>query len=278
MARKKLKDDDVIKFEFSTYQNIQEIGKGGFGIVYSTYRDGKRYALKTFKNDDANKEVTKDFIKELKQLHAITFHPNINKFYGITRGITIMESTAIFRKKGLNHTFEISLNEIIQISKQITDGLDHLHKNNIIHCDLHSKNILINDDKFLIADFGLSRKIDDTYNSSASIIKGMPAYLDPYCHCEPGKKLDQKSDIYSLGVIFWELTSGIPPFASAFNGIITLVYALAGFREQVIPGTPIGYEKLYRKCWNTEPEERSTINKILEDLNSISKRENTIYT
>ncbi|RIB25801.1 kinase-like domain-containing protein, partial [Gigaspora rosea] len=94
----------------------------------------------------------------------------------------------------------------------ITEGLGHLHKNGLIHCDLHSKNILRNDDKFLIADFGLSRKIDDTYNSSASMIKGVPAYLDPQCHCEPGKKPDEKSDIYSLGVIFWELTSGIPPF------------------------------------------------------------------
>ncbi|CAG8811786.1 43425_t:CDS:2 [Gigaspora margarita] len=141
----------------------------------------------------------------------------------------------------------------------------------------HSKNILINNNKFLIADFGLSRKIGDTYSSSNSITKGMPAYLDPHCCCQPGKKPDEKSDIYSLGVIFWELTSGIPPFANANHGITIIFQAFSGYREKTIPGTPTEYANIYKKCWNIEPKERPTICKILENLNAISKRETITF-
>ncbi|RIB25809.1 hypothetical protein C2G38_407680 [Gigaspora rosea] len=84
----------------------------------------------------------------------------------------------------------------------------------------------------------------------------MPAYLDPHCYCQPGRNPDEKSDIYSLGVIFWELTSGIPPFSRAPNGFAILIQAFAGYREQAIPGTPTDYAKLYRKCWNAVPEDR----------------------
>ncbi|KAF0499948.1 kinase-like protein [Gigaspora margarita] len=222
--------EDIIKYDYSVYENVEVIGKGGFGIVYSANFNGEKVALKSLKCNEINKEVSKEFIKELKQLHAINFHPNINQFYGITRDL----------------------------------------ENKFM---MHSKNILINDDKFLIADFGLSRQIDDTYSFSSSIAKGMPAYLDPHCYCQPGKKPNEKSDIYSLGVIFWELTSGVPPFLSTSNGFVILTQAFAGYREQAIPGTPTDYANLYKKCWNAVPKERPTILKILEILNSISKRE-----
>ncbi|KAF0499953.1 kinase-like protein [Gigaspora margarita] len=282
--QKWFKDSDVIEYEYS-YENKKEIGSGGFGTVYSAERDGKMFALKSFKNNDMNNEVTKEFIKELKLLHAISSHPNINLFYGITRDPETNKLMLVLQfanggnlrqyleRKWQDGIFGISLNEVIRISKQITNGLGHLHKNNIIHCDLHPKNILINDDKILIADFGLSRKIGDTYTSSTSITKGMPAYLDPHCCFQAGKKPDEKSDIYSLGVIFWELTSGIPPFANAISGLVIIVQAFHGYRETTIPSTPTEYAKLYKKCWNIEPKERPTICKILENLNAISKKE-----
>ncbi|KAF0499942.1 kinase-like protein [Gigaspora margarita] len=282
---KTLQEENIINYEYSAYENIEIIEKGGFGIVYSANYYGKKVALKCLRCDEVNKETSKEFIKELKQLHAINFHPNINQFYGITRDLENKFMLVLqfanggnlkqyLRKKWHDDIFEISFYEIIEISKQITDGLGHLHKNNIVHCDLHSKNILINDGKFLIADFGLSRQIDDTSSLSSSIAKGMPAYLDPHCCCQPGKTPDEKSDIYSLGVIFWELTSGIPPFAYV-NGFVILFQTSTGFREQTIPGTPTDYAKLYKKCWNAEPKERPKINKILENLIFISKNETT---
>ncbi|KAF0490229.1 kinase-like protein [Gigaspora margarita] len=278
-----IKDDEITKYDYSECKNIRAIEKGGFSTVYSAVYEGKKIALKSLDSEEENKEASKEFIKELKQLLAITSFPNINKFHGITQDPKTNKFMLVLQfanggnlrqhlyKKWHENTFKISLDEIIDFAKQITIGLEHLHNNDIIHCDLHSKNILINDGELLIADFGLSKKLDDTYNSTASMIKGMPAYLDPDFHQEPGKKPDKKSDIYSLGVLFWELTSGVPPFANAINTLAILIQTLKGYREQPIPGTPIDYAKLYKKCWNAKPNERPTISQIHDNLNLISE-------
>ncbi|KAF0559882.1 kinase-like protein [Gigaspora margarita] len=277
--------DEIIKYEYSAFNNIEPIAKGGFSTVYSAVYYGEKFALKNIDSDD--EEVSKEFIKELKQLMVINSHPNINKLHGITQDPKTNKFMLVLQfanggnlRQYLQNqwhegTFKISLGEVIDFARQITNGLKHLHYNNIIHCDLHSKNILINDRKLLIADFALSSKINDTYNTTASIIKGMPAYLDPDFHTKPGKKPDKKSDIYSLGVLFWELTSGVCPFANAISGLAILIQTLKGYREQPIPGTPIDYVKLYKKCWNAEPNERPTISQILDNLDLILAR-NTI--
>ncbi|CAG8606466.1 27406_t:CDS:2 [Gigaspora margarita] len=80
-----LKDDDIIKLEYSLCENIQKIGKGGFSTVYSAVYNGEMVALKRLDSEEETKEVSKEFIKELKQLLAIKSHPNINQCRGITQ-------------------------------------------------------------------------------------------------------------------------------------------------------------------------------------------------
>ncbi|RIB22641.1 kinase-like domain-containing protein [Gigaspora rosea] len=155
--------------------------------------------------------------------------------------------------------------------KQVTLGLMHLHKNNKIHCDLHPKNILINNGDFLIADYGLSRKPNDSLVTLLETQYGIPAYVDPQCYAQPGKKCDEKSDVYSLGAICWELTSGTASFRSAINNVATCVQILQGYRHDIILGTPHNFAELYKKCWDYDPQKRPTTNKILETLDKISE-------
>ncbi|KAF0542819.1 kinase-like protein [Gigaspora margarita] len=89
----------------------------------------------------------------------------------------------------------------LRISKEIGLGLLFLHDNNIIHRDLHSKNILIHQRIPKITDFGLSKQINETSMTSNSIIHGMPAYIEPQCLIKQGYKRDMRSDIYSFGEI-----------------------------------------------------------------------------
>jgi serine/threonine protein kinase len=98
---------------------------------------------------------------------------------------------------------------------------------------------------------------------------------------EPRRLMDPKfpytksSDVYSLGVLMWEISSGYPPFKDN-DSIIALVVSInTGFRETTILGTPKEYEKLYQNCWNQEPEQRPTINGILDEFERMGFGNNT---
>ncbi|RIB09319.1 kinase-like domain-containing protein [Gigaspora rosea] len=79
---------------------------------------------------------------------------------------------------------------------------------------MHSKNILVHKNKIMIADFGLSKNMDEESKTSNSILYGIQSYIDPRCFKDPLYKRNKKSDIYSFGVILWEISSGQPPFIS----------------------------------------------------------------
>ncbi|KAF0486323.1 kinase-like protein [Gigaspora margarita] len=141
----------------------------------------------------------------------------------------------------------------------------------------HSKNILMNDGKPLIADFGISKSkhTDDDDNSPNSYLKGMgmSAYIDPQCFDQEKDKRDERSDIYSLGVLLWELTSGAPPFSDLTNDYAKYAIAIKTFnggREEIIPGTPQGYADIYKNCWSPEPEKRPKLDDILSNLDKLS--------
>ena len=117
----------------------------------------------------------------------------------------------------------------------------------------HSKNILVHDEKLLIADFGLSK--DETSKTSNASVHGMQAYIDPQCLENVSYKRSKKSDIYSFGVILREISSGRPPFQS-INPYAIIIHVSQGGREIPIEGTPSSYIQLYKKCWNYDPNQR----------------------
>ncbi|KAF0444673.1 kinase-like protein [Gigaspora margarita] len=121
----------------------------------------------------------------------------------------------------------------LRIAKEIALGLLFLHDKNIIHRDLHSKNVLIHHGQPKITDFGLSKQINEITSSSNSILIGMPEYIEPQCLIKHGYKRDKRSDVYSFGQILWEISSGRPPF-QAFESAFTLVHIFQGNREEPI--------------------------------------------
>ncbi|CAG8666161.1 25692_t:CDS:2, partial [Dentiscutata erythropus] len=161
--------------------------------------------------------------------------------------------------------------DLIRIAKEITSGLAHLHDKNIVHRDLHSMNILINNNVALITDFGISKHLDGITNGAASS-RAILAYVEPQQCAQSEEKVDEinkKSDIYSLGVLFWELTSGVPPFHNLHSENIAFKIA-SGVRENIIDNTPLGYAKLIESCWSADPNQRPFLNKVLDELNRLS--------
>ncbi|RIB24326.1 kinase-like domain-containing protein [Gigaspora rosea] len=272
-----LLDENIKSFKFSQFHNNELIGRGGFAIVSSAVFQETKYALKDLKvNLIIDDKMIKNIINEIKLLNKLN-HPNINKFYGISRDPLSNNFALVLQyvnggnlrnylfKKKQNGIYRIAWTDLIKISIDIANGLTYLHNINIIHRDLHSKNILINDGKALIADFGISKQLNDMTGSS-SYIKGIPAYTDPQYLLN--KLIDKRSDIYSLGVLFWELTSGIPPFhkLSLFEVAKKII---DNQKEKAIANTPQDFISLYEKCWSSSPDQRPTLHKILKQLKKL---------
>ncbi|KAF0405615.1 kinase-like protein [Gigaspora margarita] len=214
----------------------------------------------------------------VKQLIKANEHPNIVKFLGIYNGTGHLmiqfanggNLRGYLQSKAKGENFAISWAELIQIAEQIVLGLQHLHNNNIIHGNLRPENILINDNKVLIANFGFAWNLEESLRPSC--IEDTLAYIEPQCYIQLEKKVDinVKSDINSLGVLLWELTSGIPPFSNIHNKLAISTCIAQNYREEVIPETPINYIKLYKKCWDTKPNKRPKLGEILSKLRQLN--------
>ncbi|RIB18792.1 kinase-like domain-containing protein [Gigaspora rosea] len=169
------------------------------------------------------------------------------------------------RVKQNNGLYKILWVELTQIAKDIASGLEYLHMKNIIHRDLHSKNILTHDDKALIADFGLPKELNDP-----TCLRDVMAYTDPHYLLSGGSfKQNEKSDIYGLGVLLWELTSGIPPYYNLSSFAIKIEISKNN-REKIIDNTPTDYSNLYEKCWSSDQNQRPKIDEILTELERLS--------
>ncbi|RIB27389.1 hypothetical protein C2G38_2029444 [Gigaspora rosea] len=130
----------------------------------------------------------------------------------------------------------------------------------------HDRNILVHNGILMITDFGLSKTLD---NSTKSIHGGTCGFSDPkYLQSPYMYKRDKFSDIYSLGVLFWELSSGVPPFKDSDQYEITL-NVINGKREAPINGTPVDFMTIYCDAWNGDPNLRPSITEICNLLDKL---------
>ncbi|KAF0458578.1 kinase-like protein [Gigaspora margarita] len=150
-----------------------------------------------------------------------------------------------------------------RIAGEIAQGLAFLHHNQIIHRNLHPKNILVHENKIMITDFALSKFMNPDSSSSNSKNEGMPSFMDPQCFKDSMYKRTTKSDIYSYGVILWEISSGHKPFPS-LKRVQIAIQIYNGVREKSIEGTPSEYVEFYKRCWDDEPDNRPEIKEALE--------------
>lgn len=200
------------------YEIIRSIGEGGMANVYLGYDTilDRNVAIKVLRGDLSNDEkFVRRFQREALSASSLA-HPNIVEMYDVGEddGIyyIIMEYVEgktlkqLLKKRG-----SLTLSETIDIMLQLTDGMTHAHDSYIIHRDLKPQNIMIKDDgQIKITDFGIAMALNSTQLTQTNSVMGSVHYLPP--EQASGKGSTIKSDIYSMGIIFYELLSGSLPF------------------------------------------------------------------
>ncbi|GBB95590.1 hypothetical protein RclHR1_02570024 [Rhizophagus clarus] len=269
-------------YDYSNFKEIQLIGKGSSAIVVRATLIDKIFALKSFNND---KKTLLSVVKELKLHKIINSHENILRFYGITK----VDTDAVFQMNKyclvleyadsgtLNaylskHFNELDWNDKFNLALQLANAISFLHDNDIIHRDLHANNILIHQKTIKLADFGLSKE-ESNETSSSSQIFGVIPYIDPKRFIINNYKLTKKSDVYSVGVLLWQISSGRRPFYNVNYNIMLSLEITNGKREEVIKGTPAEYSNLYMDCWKDEPDERPNIQQVVSILGQLVKND-----
>ncbi|KAF0465396.1 kinase-like protein [Gigaspora margarita] len=175
--------------------------------------------------------------------------------FGTVRKATWEDKTVVLKSLN-NDTNEIYINEFVNELQNLIKIVGYEHPNIIQFYGVTK-------------DFGVSKHIEEVTTVNANGIGIMLGYLEPQCFMDPQYKCDKRSDVYSLGVILWEISSGRPPFDSYEHKIAIVTQVTRGIRETPFKNTPDNYVKLYKRCWDHDPSERPVITEVLKTLKII---------
>jgi serine/threonine protein kinase/predicted Zn-dependent protease len=200
------------------YQVIEELGRGGMGKVYKVLDQevNARVALKLIKPEiSTDIETIERFRNELKTARDIA-HKNVCRMYDLGKEagsyfITMEYVSGEDLKSMIRMSGQLSVGTSVNIAKQVCEGLAEAHRLGVVHRDLKPSNIMIDKDGTVrIMDFGIARSLRVKGITGAGVIIGTPEYMSP--EQVEGKEIDQRSDIYSLGIILYEMLAGRVPF------------------------------------------------------------------
>ena len=200
------------------YQIIEELGKGGMGKVYKALdqKINEKIALKLIKPEIASdKKIIERFSNELKIARKIG-HRNVGRMYHLsedegTHYITMEYVSGEDLKSMIRMSGQLGIGTTINIAKQVCEGLAEAHRLGVVHRDLKPSNIMIDKEgSARIMDFGIARSLKEKGITGSGVMIGTPEYMSP--EQVEAKEVDQRSDIYSLGVILYEMVTGRIPF------------------------------------------------------------------
>ncbi len=252
------------------YKILEKLGEGGMGVVYKA-EDTKlkrEVAIKFLPHQiSTNEEERKRFEIEAQAAAALN-HPNISTIHSIEESdsevFIVMEFIDGIELKDKIKSGPIPAKEAINIAIQIAEGLEAAHKKGIVHRDIKSQNIMITDDgKVKIMDFGLAKMKGGSQLTKAGSTLGTLAYMAP--EQAKGEEVDHQSDIWSFGVVLYEMLTGKMPFAGDYDAAI--VYNILNDEPQLDNIQDSVLRLILKKCFMKEKANRyQSVSEVLKDL------------
>lgn len=281
-------EDYLIPAQIGEYKIVREVGNGGMGVVYEAFRETEefkqRVALKVIKRGMNNEIILKRFRTE-QQILASLEHPNICRFLDGGKTVEGLPFYTMEFIEGLpiNEFFEknpLSQEEKINIFREICAAVSFAHTNLIVHRDLKPSNIIITKDKTVkLLDFGIAKvlDVDNTELSTATQFRVMtPQYASP--EQIKGEKVTTLSDVYSLGIILYEILTGKLPYQTegkTYAEILQIITQTEPLRPSLAAQTKTGFGKSLKgdldniilKTLEKEPSKRyQSVEQLSEDL------------
>jgi serine/threonine-protein kinase len=273
----KLNPGDVLD---GRYKYIEKIGKGAFGTVLLMQDEvvDERLILKFLNpNVSSDEEMMKRFVHELRYSRKIT-HRNVIRIYDF---LNLQGSYAISMEYFPSHTLSgeipnnkpMDMKKALKFSRDMATGMNVAHQAGVIHRDLKPANILVNEEGLLkIVDFGVAAAASsgDTQLTKTGYVIGSPKYMAPEQIL--GKKVDETADVYSIGVIMYEMTTGVPPYSRGDHMSVMYqhVQGKAKLCQEINADIPDEYATVIAKAMSVDKTKRyQSMDELNEALDTI---------
>ncbi len=265
------------------YEIEEVIGVGGMAVVYKAYDsiDDRTVAVKILKDEYlANEEFRRRFKNESKAI-AVLSHQNIVKVYDVSFGdrlqyIVMEYIEGITLKEYIGQRGVLDWNEALYFIIQVLRALQHAHDKGIVHRDIKPQNImLLENGTIKVADFGIARFSHGETKTISEKAIGSVHYMSP--EQAKGEMTDEKADIYSVGVMLYEMLTGKLPFEAenAVSVALMQVQTDAALPRTLNPSIPMGFEQITMKAMQKSTKERyQTAAEMLLDLEEFKRNPN----
>lgn len=262
------------------YEIREIIGVGGMAVVYKAYDniDDRIVAIKILKDEYLSNEDFKRRFKNESKAIAVLSHPNIVRVYNVSFGdrlqYIVMEYVdGITLKEYIEQQGVINWKEAVHFTGQILAALQHAHDKGIVHQDIKPQNImLLQDGTIKVTDFGIARFSRMDSNTTSENAIGSVHYISP--EQARGEMTDDKADIYSVGVVMYEMLTGTLPFQSDNAVSVALMQLQQDPKKprEIVPTLPLGLEQITIRAMQKNPNDRYRSSaEMLMDINEFKR-------
>ncbi|KAJ7001548.1 serine/threonine-protein kinase STY46 isoform X2 [Populus alba] len=259
-------DPKYLKFE-------NKVASGSYGDLYKGTYCSQEVAIKILKPERVNSDLQKEFAQEVYIMRKVR-HKNVVQFIGACTKPPSLCIVTEFMYGGSVYDYlhkqrgVFKLPNLLKVAIDVSKGMDYLHQNNIIHRDLKAANLLMDENEVVkVADFGVARVKAQTGIMTAET--GTYRWMAP--EVIEHKTYDHKADVFSFGIVLWELLTGKIPYEYLTPLQAAVGVVQKGLRPTIPKNTQPKLAELLEKCWQQDPALRPDFSEIIEILQQIAK-------